>query len=158
MLPAFKGMDVLTFAVEIEKNGQRFYAAVAETTGDSGVKDVFLRLAREEEKHVADFEQLFDKVSGHQPQETYSGEYLDYVKALVDHHVFNTKADIPGLVATVKNKTDALDLALKFEKDSILFFAELKQVVAQNHQGIIENLIDQERGHIRLLSGLKNQG
>ena len=151
MLPAFKGMDVLTFAVEIEKNGQSFYAAVANNTGDSGVKKVFLKLAEQEEKHVADFEKLLDKITNNQPQETYSGEYLDYVKALVDNHVFNTGADIKAMAESVKSKVDALDLALQFEKDSILFFAELKNVVAPHNHRIIEDLINQERDHIRLI-------
>lgn len=158
MLPAFKGMDVLSFAIEIEKNGKSFYESVAQIIEVPEMKEVFLKLKEQEEQHIADFEQLLEKITEYQPQETYAGEYLDYIKALVDNHVFNTKADIKALAETIKNKVDALELALRFEKDSILFFAELKNVVAPYNHEVIEDLIAQERGHIRLLSGLKNQG
>ncbi|MEL7563983.1 MAG: ferritin family protein [Dehalobacterium sp.] len=158
MLQAFKGMDVLSFAVEIEKNGKNFYESVAKIIDDTGVKEAFLKLKEQEEQHVVDFEQLLDQITVYQPQETYSGEYLDYVKALVDNHVFNTNTDIKAIAEAVKNKADALDLALKFEKDSILFFAELKHVVAPRNHGVIENLIAQEREHIRVLAELRNLG
>jgi len=158
MIQAFKGMDVLSFAIEIEKNGKNFYESVAKIIEDPEMKEAFLKLKEQEEQHIVDFEQLLDQITAYQPQETYSGEYLDYVKALVDNHVFNTDADIKAIAETVKNEADAIDLALKFEKDSILFFAELKHVVAPHNHGVIENLIVQERGHIRVLSDFKNQG
>ncbi|HHT63951.1 MAG TPA: ferritin family protein [Clostridia bacterium] len=155
MLSAFNGLDVITFAVEIEKNGKRFYEKVSDIFEDTEVKKFFLNLANEEEKHISDFEKLLKDASGNDPQETYKGEYIDYVKSLVDNHVFNTKADIDALVKNIHNKTDALDLALKFEKDSILFFTELKELVAPHNLGIIDNLISQERNHIRLLAQMK---
>lgn len=155
LLPAFNGMDVITFAVEIEKNGREFYGAVAGKTQDPGVKDIFLKLKGQEEQHIKDFEQLLEKTTDHQAQETYDGEYLEYVKALVDNHVFNPGADINELAERVKTKEEAIDLALRFEKDSIIFFAELKNVIALQSKEIIEELINQERGHIRLLSQLK---
>jgi rubrerythrin len=157
MLTAFKGMDVLTFAVEIEKNGKKFYENVAQNSDDPKVKEIFSWLKDQEEQHVLDFEKLLDKVNYYQPNETYSGEYMEYVKALVDNHVFHTGVDAKALAETVKSRKDALELGLKFEKDSILFFTELKNVVAPRDHGVIEDLITQEREHIRVLAGLMNQ-
>ena len=155
MLPAFNGMDVITFAVEIEKNGKKFYEKVSDTFEDAEIKEIFLHLAHEEENHIVEFEKLFEDELGNNPHETYEGEYLDYVKSLVDNHVFKTNEDIDALVKTIQNKNDALDLALKFEKDSILFFTELKEVVAPHNLGTIDNLISQERAHIKVLAKLK---
>lgn len=155
MLKAFKGMDVISFAIEIEKNGKSFYETVADIIEDPHVKEIFLKLKKQEEHHIVDFEKLLVNTKGYQPQETYSGEYLDYAKALADNHVFNLDADIKEIAKTVKNKADAIEIALKFEKDSILFFAELKHVVAPDNHKVIEELIAQEREHIRILSELK---
>lgn len=155
MLKAFKGMDVISFAIEIEKNGKEFYETVAGIIDDPQAKEIFLKLKEQEEHHIVDFEKLLDNIKGYQPQETYSGEYLDYAKALADNHVFNSNADIKAIAKTVNNKIDAIEIALKFEKDSILFFAELKHVVAPNSHKVIDELIAQEREHIKVLSELK---
>lgn len=157
MLSAFKGMDVITFAVEIEKNGEKFYETMANITEDPEISKIFHHLKEQEAQHIIDFQQLLDKAGGYQPQETYTGEYLEYVKALVDNHVFNAQADIDALAKGVKDTIGALDLALRFEKDSIIFFAELKNAVSPQDQETIEELINQEREHIRVLSNLKNQ-
>lgn len=157
MLKAFKGLDVISFAIEIEKNGKEFYETVAGIIDDPDVKEIFFKLKEQEENHIVDFEKLLVNINEYQPQETYSGEYLDYAKALADNHVFNLNADIKAIAKTVKNKVDAIEIALKFEKDSILFFAELKHVVAPDSHKVIDELIAQEREHIRVLSELKKK-
>lgn len=157
LLPAFNGMDVITFAVEIEKNGRNFYGAVAEKIQDAEVKETFLMLKGQEEQHIKDFEQLLTKTTDQQAQETYDGEYLEYVKALVDNHVFNPDADINALADQVKTKAEGINLALRFEKDSIIFFTELKNIVAPHSKEIVEELINQEREHIRVLSKIKKE-
>ena len=157
MVYAIKGLDVLTFAIEVEKNGKKFYEAVAARVQEQKAKELFLNLAKEEEKHIGDFEKLLEKVSGQESAETYEGEYLDYVKALVDNHVFRRDIDVARLADNVTGVEDALDLALRFEKDSILFFVELKEVIFAKEKGIIEELIEQEHSHILTLSKWKKQ-
>jgi rubrerythrin len=158
VVTAFKGLDVLAFAIEVEKNGRDFYKAMVERINDQKTKELlFLSLAQEEEKHIVDFESLLDKASGNEPAESYQGEYMDYVKALADNHVFSKDINVTKLANNVNSSEDALDLALRFEKDSILFFTELRRVVFSSGQSIIDELIQQEHDHILTIVNLKNQ-
>ena len=155
MLSAFKGLEILTFAVEIEKNGQAFYQAVAGQIEDEATKNLFLDLAKEEAAHIVDFQGLMADVDDYQAKEEYSGEYMDYVKVLVDDHVFSKNIDVAQLAKTAADPLSALTLALRFEKDSILFFSELKRTVFHGHEGVIDELIAKEHGHVRRLAQLR---
>ena len=153
----FKGIEVLTFAVEIEKNGKAFYNKVAQQVEDDTAKEIFLKLATEEEKHITDFEELMAGVSDYFSPESYEGEYLAYIKTLVDNHVFIQNADIDKLMEKVTDAKSAIDLALGFEKDSVLFFNELRNLITVHEQKTIDKLIAEERKHIQTLIQLKKK-
>jgi len=61
--------------------------------------------------------------------------------------------DMVGLVAGCKGPLEILDLAMTFEKDSVVFYTTMKKVVAPNlGQDKVDRLIDEEIKHIGLLS------
>jgi len=144
----FRASEVINFAIAIEKNGHKFYQTMAEASIDEKVKQVFRRLAREEQQHILDFTHLADKVSGYDPPESYPGEYEDYMEALVNSHVFPQEVDPESLAKAISSDKEALDLAIRFEKDSILFFEGLKNLVSHTEVKYIDELLRQERRHL----------
>jgi rubrerythrin len=67
--------------------------------------------------------------------------------------VFIRNTDITGLVAGCKNPAEILDLAITFEKDSVVFYTTMKKVVAPNlGQDKVDRLIDEELKHISMLT------
>ena len=50
---------------------------------------------------------------------------------------------------------DILDLAMGFEKDSIVFFSELKETYARGHTAAIEKVVHEEMGHLRKIFQMK---
>ncbi|MCG8403247.1 MAG: ferritin family protein [Firmicutes bacterium] len=148
----FSGEEIVTLAVEIEKQGRKFYEIAAAKVTDPEVKSIFEFLAGEESRHINDFESLGAKLSrGFTPNESYIGEYGDYIKALINNHIFNHD-NIEKLLPNISVAREALAVAFRFEKDSIMIFQELYNVVDDSGKEIIAKLIEQEKQHIRKLA------
>lgn len=157
MWGAFQGLEILTFATEIEKNGCSFYQTMAEKVTDPATKSLFLALAHEEAQHIQDFQALMDRVDDYQAMEEYGGEYMDYVRDMVSQHVFSSKLDADELAKVANDPRSAIAMAARFEKDTIVFFSELKRTVFKDHEGVIETLIEQELEHLSWLSKKKRE-
>lgn len=148
----FNGEEIVRLAVEIEKQGQKFYELAAARVEDDEVKKIFESLAGEEKQHIVDFEGLGAKLPGEfKPNESYVGEYGDYIKALIDNHVFNDN-NVEQFVPNISVTREALAVAFRFEKDSILIFQELYNLVDDAGKEVLGKLIDQEKQHIRKLA------
>jgi len=50
--------------------------------------------------------------------------------------------------------TEAIETAMGFEKDTILFFVEMYEFVPEGEKKYIKACIDEERSHLRLLAGM----
>jgi len=148
----FSGEEIVKLAVSIEQQGQKFYEIAVDKIDDPAVKVMFTYLAGEEKQHISDFEALGVGLGREFiPNESYTNEYSDYMHALIDNHVFNHD-NIEKMAAGITAAKEALDLALRFEKDSILIFQELYNVVDASGKDIIGKLIEQEKQHIRQLA------
>jgi rubrerythrin len=148
--------EVLKLAIEIEKNGQEFYASMANKVKDEKLKDTLNLLANEEEKHKKVFEDILESLGETEVVETYAGEYQAYMKALADECVFTQdilkKKKDEGFDKTV----DLLDFALRIEKDSIILYSEMKENLLGN-QDVLDKVIEEERKHFIMISELKEQ-
>jgi len=148
----FSGGEIIRLAVDIEKAGKLFYEKAAAVVDDQEVKDVLTYLAGEEEKHVSDFQTLGKGLKEDVVyNESYPGEYGDYLKSLIDSHVFN-EHNVNDLVRDIKAPREALAIAFRFEKDSIVIFQEFSNVVDANGKVMIDALIAQEKEHIRKIA------
>ena len=147
--------EVINFALQIEKNGQAFYRALADRAEDAEAKNVFTFMANEEASHYDTFSQLGSKLTFLEPEESYPGEYAEYMRELVESHVFTRDVNPEEMAAKVKDSVEAVNLALGFEKDSILFFHELKKLVPAEEQCTVDGLIAEEGRHVKKLLQLK---
>jgi rubrerythrin len=57
----------------------------------------------------------------------------------------------------VKSRESAILIAMSFEKDSILFFSELRPLVHEQHRDIVEKFIEEEKQHLVYLAKLKKE-
>ncbi len=153
----FKGSEIIEIGIRIEKNGREFYQSLANSSQNEKVRESCGYLAEEERKHVEDFEKLLPSLERYIPPESYPGEYESYVKALAEEHVFTDDKVSKDMLRKASSDKEALQIAIGFEKDSILFFGEMRKFVPDKDQRIIEELIRQEREHLRKLSELKKE-
>jgi rubrerythrin len=147
--------DVFTMAIRIEENGNAFYAGAASRAQDPKVKKLFEELASMEEGHIKAFKALRSTL----PDLFASGAVWDpeglaesYLQASADTHVFTVEAAKSRLERGM-TPAQVLDVAIQFEKDSVVFFLGMKELLPDpKGKGEIDRLIMAEMDHIRMLS------
>jgi rubrerythrin len=60
-------------------------------------------------------------------------------------------------VAAMQQDVAALDFAIAFEKDTILFMYEMRDIVAPEEAAKVTALLAQEKSHVRILTQLKRE-
>lgn len=158
-MAVFSGSELVNVALGIEKNGIAYYDSVAELTTDAALKNVYNYLANMERKHIEIFQNILDSISKYQP--TYAGEteeeYELYLKALVDSAVFTNDQVARQMAQKASSPAEAIQIALGAEKDSIIFYCEMRDLIPERDRPIIDGIISEEKSHIRQLSSLKKQ-
>lgn len=150
----FSASDIFEFAVRIEQNGEQFYRAAAKSVDDKETKEIFNYLADEEISHKKTFEDMLGNIDKYESPESYPGEYLTYLKTLIDKVVFSEKV-VQSDSALTKNARSAINFAVERELESILYYHEIKRFVPQSQEKSIEKIIDEERRHYLKLLDLK---
>ncbi len=157
----FTAESIFEIGIQIEKNGQRFYHEAAQRTLDSRARELFTELAAWEQQHVAVFEDLKASLPDSMREDNLfdpENEEYAYLEAAASTHVFMVESDISALVEQCDTAFKALDLALTFEKDSIVYYTTMRKMVADRlGRDKIDQLIDEELKHIALLNSRKKQ-
>ncbi len=152
---SFNAGEVFKVAIQIEENGKRFYEESQDRIENASVRALFADLALQEVEHKAKFESLRAQLP---PEATAStvwdpdNELDQYIKMMADAHVFVSGTELEAKLAAVKNAKDALNLAIEFEKDSVLFFLSLEDVAGKKDQELIRSLVKEEQAHLKRLS------
>ncbi|MCF8067072.1 MAG: ferritin family protein [Desulfobacterales bacterium] len=153
MADLFKANDIVLAAVEIEKRGEKFYLYLADQAEDSTTRKAFEHLAREEVKHKALFEKLYERLGKvEMPARSNEEEFLSYLNALVDSHPLFRDGDLDEMKDLIKTRKNAIRMAMGFEKESILFFMEMREFVPESEKKFIVQCIEEERSHLRQLN------
>lgn len=156
MTNVFSGSEIVSFGVQIEKNGRDFYNTLADKTANREAGEIFKFLAGEEEKHILTFQKILESVKAYEPQETYPGEYFAYMSLLAGEYVFTQTDKGKEVALKTKNDKDAIAVGVKFEKESIIFYEGMKKAVPREQAGVIDKLIDQENNHLFKLLKLRD--
>lgn len=153
----FSGSEIVEIGIQIEKNGKDFYEVLVNKTKDAKSKEVFRFLADEEEKHIAVFQGILNRLQRYESPESYPGEYFAYMSALASEYVFTQAKKGQEIAQKITSDKEAIDLGIGFEKDSIIFYEGMKKVVPDYDLKIVDELIVQEQHHLKLLSDLKSK-
>jgi len=146
--------EILEFAVYIEERGYEFYVGAMKKFGEPRATELFQYLADEEFKHGKVFKKLMEQ-SGDAAAGEHDPEYQAYMKEFVKAHQLGDKEAIQAKLARVVDLEGVLELAMDFEKDSIVFFSELKESFARGNSAPVEKVIHEEMGHLRKIFQMK---
>lgn len=152
----FSGSELVELSIQVERNGLEFYAALAQKSRDPGIADLFVFLAREEEKHITVFKKMCAKIEGCGAPEVIADEYIAYMHALAGEHVFTRQGEGAKAAQAILGDAQALDVAIGFEKDSIIFYEGMRRLVPQADMVVVDALIAQEKSHLMKLVRMKN--
>lgn len=158
MSDKFSIQEIVEIAIEIEKNGFAFYRSLRESAKTSHLRDLFSYLAEEEKKHITRFQEIMDSVGSYQISEIYyATQYMGYMKELADGRVFKSDISASEIAERAKTPREAVDIAIGFEKESVLFLHEMWHLVSETDRKTVQKLLDEERDHIRRLAAIKAQ-
>ena len=149
------GSELARIAIGIEENGVVFYESLAELTRDKKAQGTYNYLANREREHIEIFQNLLKRIEDYRSPETYTEEYELYLRALVDSNVFTDDQIAREMAKKVTSEAEAVQIGIGAEKDSILFYSELKGLVRRADREIIDKVIEEEKSHMRHLVGLK---
>ena len=136
----------IEFAIATEELGSENYARLAEKFSHiPEITQLFSRLSEDEQVH----KQQFSKLKAKAPEEPAGGqtpEMNNYLEAM-SHSVFFSKYQGPFTdVDAVKDRDDALQKALEFEKATLGFYKAVEEV--QGGSEILSQIIKAERNHV----------
>ena len=152
-----RGEDILDFAIEIEMNGYAFYTETAKKFENLKTIKLFHILAEQELKHEMFFKQLKEKQPKFEPSETLEASYEIFKKEFLHTYTFGDSDDTRNRIKSVATIEEAIDMAINFEKDTVVLYSSIKKHIKNDEQDLIDKIINQELAHIgRLLELKKN--
>ena len=157
MTITFSGSELINIAIGIERRGIAFYDTMAKSTENAAARDIFQYLADMERMHIHIFQGMLGEADKYQVPETYAEEYAAYLQALVDSAVFTDDAITSEMATRASSDIEAMELAIGAEKDSILFYYEMREILPQPAQLTVTKIIAEEKSHLKELSELKKK-
>jgi rubrerythrin len=151
--------EVLKMAEQIEINGAQFYREMAEAISDDPLRQLFFDFAKMEDQHQKVFASMRSDLSEKEREPTVfdpEGETAMYLKALADVRVFEQNAEEEFVLSDDLSEKEKVKkifrAALNREKESIVFYLGMKELVPKNlGKDKIDAVIKEEMKHIRLL-------
>ena len=151
----FSLKDIIDIAVQIEKNGERVYRNAAQKIKNPSLRFLLQGLADEEAGHAKWFETLIDTVAG-------TGDFQEQEKmgrALLKNAVGDQSFTLEDAdFSSMETIEDLLELAIEFEKDTVLFYGMLQPLIED--QKTLEQLhaiIQEEENHARRLKEMLSE-
>ncbi len=150
----FSISEVIEQAVQTEALGYQFYSTMAEKfKNDENLKKLFDTLAQKELTHKATFTELKELIG--EPESAPEGwdEVSMYMRAMVESEFFLGKHKALPSMENLKSASDAVHFAMGFEKETLLYFLGIRDLVKQKE--LVDEIINEERSHIRWLAAFK---
>lgn len=143
--------EIIESAIQIEKNGYRFYdRAAARDDLSPKTRELLAWLRDQETEHEKTFASLrgtFEKMEMYAMKD-WEG-IADFIKSNAESHVFNDADAAIRLAVEAKDEDEILRNAVNFEKDTILFFTSFqKDMLDPEAKKVIRRIIDEEATHV----------
>ncbi|MCL0073777.1 ferritin family protein [Dehalococcoidia bacterium] len=154
---SFSTSELINIAIDIERRGMAFYDVMSQSTENAEASELFRHLGEMERQHVQIFRDMLGEAGKYQPSESDTEEYAAYLKALVDSAVFTDDLITSGMAANADSDIEALQLAIGAEKDAILFYYLMMDIMPPRTQPTVNKIIAEEKLHLRQLSEAKKR-
>ncbi len=146
--------ELLEMALKIEEDGEKFYTFLSEKLEDDRKKELFSYLAGQEREHAETFKEL-SKGLVEETDPSFWEEASKYIRSIVENKIFPS---LEEMKKKSENMTlnQLLDFAISIEKETVIFYEELYDMVREKKsKEILSKIIREEVSHVRKLSLLK---
>ena len=148
--------EIMEMAIQTEKLGQQFYTGMADKfKKDAGLVNLFTTLASKEKTHERTFTNLKDTVAKNGAEPVQWEEVTNYMRAFVESEFFLGKGKALPAMDHLRTVQDAVKFALGFEKETLLYFMELRSIVKE--KAVVDGVIDEEKSHIVWLDKFRKE-
>ncbi|HPD47831.1 MAG TPA: ferritin family protein [Anaerohalosphaeraceae bacterium] len=152
----FSADEIFEMAEEIERNGARLYRKAAEKAADKDTKEYLLSMAVMEDNHLKTFAAMRQSLSAAEKEVTTfdpNDEAALYLDAMAGSHGTEGKKSLTEELTGQESIEEVLRIAIKAEKDSVVFYTGLKSLVPEpGSRQKVEKIIAEELSHIATLS------
>jgi len=152
MSVTFNADEVFEMAEQIERNGAKFYREAAEKTSGQEMKDLFLNMASMEDGHLQTFQAMRQELAEQEKGATAFDPYNEatlYLQTMADGKGTEGMKSPTEKLTGNESAQDLLEIAISAEKNSVLFYVGLKDLVtAKAGREKIETIIREEVKHV----------
>ncbi len=147
--------EVFEMAEEIERNAAKFYRQAAGNSSNKEIKQMLLDLADMEDGHLETFEEMREQLSGREkgwmvfdPE----NQSVLYLQAMADARGYEGRITPMKKLTGSETPKEIIETALNSEKESVVFYFSLKDLVpAKAGRDKVEAIIKEELSHITIL-------
>lgn len=156
MADGIQGQELIGIAIGVEQRGIAFYDVIARSADDAGAGRVFQHLANMERQHI----QVFQEMLGHSDERdilVVARAEQPYLESLLASSVFSDDLATSEMATRVSSDLEALDLAIVAEKDSILLYYQLHEMMAASTHAALDRVMAEEKKHLGQLTEIKKE-
>jgi len=155
--PLLGAGEILNLAIQMEHKGLAFYQACAKASFGPPIVLVFEHLITAEQTHARIFAEMKRRLPPEVVSKTDAGEAQRYIEKLIGERISPETERALNTVAEIADPIEAVEIAMEFEKKSILLYSALNQLIDSSEKQILEKVIAEEHNHIRRLVDLLHE-
>jgi rubrerythrin len=149
--------ELINVAINIERSGITFFDIMARTTDSDVARDTFEQFVQMEREHLTLFQDMISQMADSPSPGALTPEVSGYIRALIDGAVFSNDTAMDNAVSGADTDSRALDVGINAEKDSILFYQALKDVMPPGVAKSLDGILAEEKTHLSHLSEIKKK-
>jgi rubrerythrin len=146
--------DLFYSVIRVEKAGAEFYRKLAGEVRNQAVKDVFLRLFKDEVQHQKDFLNIAENMVSEGVTISSSVNLTEVMSSMADE----IESTIRGAELVSMGEADikqAIDIGIHTERESIRAYSELLEIKYAAFSLVLNRIIEEEKKHQNWLEKLK---
>lgn len=153
MTSRFNIDEIFEMAEQIERNGASFYRQASLLAADPEIRTLFAQLASMEENHLRIFGEMRARYAQDRglviPYDP-DNEASQYLQIMASSHGWEGKASPLRELTGTEPLSQVLWKALAAEKDSVVFYTGMKDMVNPGDHLALEEIIREELVHVAL--------
>ncbi|SET11950.1 Rubrerythrin [Natronincola peptidivorans] len=147
----FDSCKILQVLITLERRGHEFYLEAAHAMKDNEAKNMFFKLAQDELEHERVYKELMAKLP-ETKQCSIAAEEADFLELLLSTNFFINDHQQVDKMKKMWSKREALLIAEKLERDTILFLTELAALDPElAEENVIKAALKEERRHLSMI-------
>lgn len=153
----FNADEIFEIAMQIERNGVRYYTIASQKSKLSDAKEMLEMLAEMEKGHEKTFGAMKQIFIGKEirPSDVQDRDDLasGYLRSIAKGYVFDIKSDPAAMLEGDVTLPEVLEKAISLEKEAIIFYLGIQQnMYDDDDRKQVDRIIHEEMGHIVALT------